>query len=393
MLINYSFSITSIIVLFLIPLNAASRLNWLALASTSTQNYHIPYRTHRNNDNHYQVLCDRLPGLNSVQKKICQSHPFAMPHVSRGAKESIYECREQFKAERWNCSEPLEHENGKNPKTFVVLLEKTLQQSNKESAFVSAITSAGIVHAITKACSMGNMTECGCDNQPGKQRFIDATPQAAGDITPKKNEPFIWAGCSDDISYGVKFAREFLDRYEREQYDITGNVKHLMNLHNHFAGREAISQNMRRQCRCHGVSGSCELKTCWLQMPKFSEIGDMLKKRYDHYSVQVAKKSKKRLRRKERSERRIPLRGTEIAYITRSPSYCERNETLGICGTQERECNPNSLGTDSCDLLCCGRGYNTREEVRIVRCHCKFVWCCQVKCKECKELVRISTCK
>uniref|UniRef100_A0AC35UBR5 Protein Wnt n=1 Tax=Rhabditophanes sp. KR3021 TaxID=114890 RepID=A0AC35UBR5_9BILA len=364
-----------------------------ALASTSTQYYNVAYRPHHNSDKSYQQLCDRLPGLNSVQKQMCQAYPFAMPAVSRGAKESIFECREQFIAERWNCSEPLEHENAINPKNFQVMLEKTLEQNNKETAFVSAITSAGIVHAITKTCSLGNMTDCGCDSHPGRQRFIDATPLPNGAVPPKKNEAFTWVGCSDDITYGVRFAREFLDRYEKEQYALTGNVKHLMNIHNHFAGREAISQNMRRQCRCHGVSGSCELKTCWLQMPKFSEIGDMLKKRYDHYAVQVAKKSKRRLRRKERSERKIPLRGTEIGYISRSPSYCERNETLGIYGTQGRECNHSSLGTDSCDLLCCGRGYNTREEVRIIRCHCKFVWCCQVKCKECKELVRVSTCK
>lgn len=50
---------------------------------------------------------------------------------------------------------------------------------------------------------------------------------------------------------------------------------------------QAIAQNIRRQCRCHGVSGSCEFKTCWLQMQKFSQVSDLLKKRYDHFAVQV----------------------------------------------------------------------------------------------------------
>ncbi|KJH52824.1 hypothetical protein DICVIV_01031 [Dictyocaulus viviparus] len=49
----------------------------------------------------------------------------------------------------------------------------------------------------------------------------------------------------------------------------------------------------------------------------------------------------------------------------------------GILGTSGRECKHSSYNSDSCDLLCCGRGYNTRLERRMIQCHCKFVWCCQ----------------
>jgi hypothetical protein len=34
---------------------------------------------------------------------------------------------------------------------------------SKETAFLYAITSAGVVHVVAKACSSGNLTECNCD--------------------------------------------------------------------------------------------------------------------------------------------------------------------------------------------------------------------------------------
>lgn len=54
-----------------------------------------------------------------------------------------------------------------------------------------------------------------------------------------------------------------------------------MNLHNNEAGRKLILANMRIDCKCHGVSGSCELKTCWRATPSFKEIGAMLKEKFD----------------------------------------------------------------------------------------------------------------
>ena len=38
---------------------------------------------------------------------------------------------------------------------------------------------------------------------------------------------------------------------------------------------------MKVQCKCHGVSGSCEVKTCWRSIPAFREVGDILKDKYN----------------------------------------------------------------------------------------------------------------
>uniref|UniRef100_A0A915CFR4 Protein Wnt n=1 Tax=Parascaris univalens TaxID=6257 RepID=A0A915CFR4_PARUN len=383
------FNILLLVVMNFLDCVAAQPYNWLSLALSSTAQYTPAFHAATDYDKQqYQILCERLPGLNPAQIAICQQHPFAIPSIGRGARDSVVECQAQFKYERWNCSERIDKNTSNSISGFQDLLGRTLRAGNRETAFICAVASAGIVHAITKGCSTGNLTECGCDNQPSGQRYTDMDHSVTNG-----REKFSWGGCSDNSKYGVHFAKQFLDRFEKEQYEKDRDIRHLMNLHNNFVGREAIVQNMRKQCRCHGVSGSCEFKTCWLQMPKFAEVGEMLKQRYNHFSVQVAKRAKKRLRRKERSERKKPLRGNEIAYINKSPNYCEPDEAEGILGTRGRECNQSSLNSDSCDLLCCGRGYNTREEVRTTQCHCKFVWCCSVKCKTCSEKVLVHTCK
>ena len=42
---------------------------------------------------------------------------------------------------------------------------------------------------------------------------------------------------------------------------------------------QLMSKKMEMKCRCHGVSGSCAVKTCWNSMPAFKKVGDYLKKR------------------------------------------------------------------------------------------------------------------
>lgn len=58
-----------------------------------------------------------------------------------------------------------------------------------------------------------------------------------------------------------------------------------------------------------------------------------------------------------------------------------------------RQCNKTSSGSDSCDLMCCGRGYNPYTERVVERCHCKYHWCCYVTCKKCDKTVEKYVCK
>ncbi|XP_013792115.1 protein Wnt-16-like, partial [Limulus polyphemus] len=245
---------------------------------------------------------------------------------------------------------------------------------SRETAFIHAILSAGVVHGLTEACSGGNLTVCSCDrSQDGK-------------LT---SEGWKWGGCSDNVKFGVVFARHFVDAAEKESSE-NRDVKNAMNLHNNHVGRLAVSHHMIRSCRCHGISGSCELKTCWRKLPSFANIGNYLKKKYAK-SVQISVKARRKLRR--RGKRKVLVRKNDLVYLNKSPNYCVEDRANKIFGTAGRLCNKTSPGPDGCNLLCCGRGYNTQVITHVERCHCKFHWCCYVTCRTCKTIMEIYTCK
>ncbi|PKK29902.1 wingless-type MMTV integration site family member 2 [Columba livia] len=245
---------------------------------------------------------------------------------------------------------------------------------SRESAFVHAISSAGVVFAITRACSQGELKSCSCD------------PKKKGSARDSKGH-FDWGGCSDNIDYGIKFARAFVDAKEQKGKD----ARALMNLHNNRAGRKAVKRFLKQECKCHGVSGSCTLRTCWLAMADFRKTGDYLWKKYNG-AIQVVMNqdgtgftvANKRFKKPTKND---------LVYFESSPDYCIRDRDVGSLGTAGRVCNQTSRGMDSCEVMCCGRGYDTSRVSRMTKCECKFHWCCAVRCQDCLEVVDIHTCK
>lgn len=151
------------------------------------------------------------------------------------------------------------------------------------------------------------------------------------------------------------------------------------------------------KCKCHGLSGSCEVKTCWWSQPDFRVIGDYMKDKYDSASEMVVEKHKESrgwvetLRPKYNYFK--PPTERDLVYYESSPNFCDPNPETGSFGTRDRICNLTSHGIDGCDLLCCGRGHNTRTEKRKEKCHCIFHWCCYVSCQECVRVYDVHTCK
>lgn len=92
----------------------------------------------------------------------------------------------------------------------------------RETAFVYAITSAGVAHSVARACSEGSVFTCTCG-----RRMVDVTSLSMS--TPRDWE---WGGCSDNIEFGQRFSRDFVDMVERGR-----DLRYMMNLHNNEAGR------------------------------------------------------------------------------------------------------------------------------------------------------------
>ena len=44
--------------------------------------------------------------------------------------------------------------------------------------------------------------------------------------------------------------------------------------------KQVARGSLQKECKCHGVTGSCNLKTCWKQLAPFAVVGSALKQKY-----------------------------------------------------------------------------------------------------------------
>ncbi|KFB53739.1 AGAP009734-PA-like protein [Anopheles sinensis] len=369
--------------------------------------------------------------LRRKQRRLARENPGVLAAIAKGANLAINECQHQFRTRRWNCS-TRNFLRGKN------LFGKIVERGCRETAFIYAITSAAVTHSVARACSEGSIESCTCDySHHNREPQMNNMGGVAG------VGDWEWGGCSDNIGFGFKFSREFVDTGERGR-----TLREKMNLHNNEAGRAHVQAEMRQECKCHGMSGSCTMKTCWMRLNSFRTIGDILKDRFDGASRVMVSNSlrspnvhentltnragssgnlktnanavgggvggaspnsvlsnsiharghqQKRVNRynfqlKPYNPEHKPPGSKDLVYLEPSPGFCERNPRLGIQGTHGRQCNATSIGVDGCDLMCCGRGHRTQEVTVVERCSCTFHWCCEVKCKSCRTKKIIHTC-
>lgn len=130
---------------------------------------------------------------------------------------------------------------------------------------------------------------------------------------------------------------------------------------------QAVSNHMELRCKCHGMSGSCQLKTCWKSAPNFHIVGKLLKHQFrrailvdqsnlgNGEPIIVLKRSRTKKQnsaikleqvgdreRNDRPVRKIKIEKNEkrlasslltsLFYYQRSPNFCERDLNADIQG-------------------------------------------------------------
>nr|XP_027196299.1 protein Wnt-8b-like [Dermatophagoides pteronyssinus] len=315
--------------------------------------------------------------LGNILRTSSQATLSSFETVWIGAQKGLDECSKQFKYERWPCPESILSEVYQNHLPI-----------NREVAFVQAIISAGIVHTVTKNCSDGSLDNCKCSRSSSSSSSLmnSVIGNNNGNDNDKQSirNEFRWGGCSDNVELGYRVAIAHLDDRETGQ-----DSKAKIRLHNHRVGRISVKETMIKKCKCHGVSGSCSMQTCWMKVNEFHEIGNYLKKAY-RKAVKIENNSPY----EQNNQQEVPT--WKLMYLHDSPDYCKSdiNSTFGsLTGTLGRHC---SMRKDddvtieerkSCRRLCKQCGYRIKRERRIITttCNCRFEFCCQVHCQQCQR--------
>eukprot|EP00794_Sanderia_malayensis_P006993 gene6993-7778_t len=317
------------------------------------------------------LLCNNVPNIGPFLQRMCIEKTDLYLAVVRGLGKGIKTCQKLFEHERWNCT----------PKGDPVqqgILGYVMARVSREAAFMYAMASAGITHWVTHECYWGRLSDCFCNSKLAGKWHKDE---------------FKWE-CDMNVALGMKVSRKVM-----EDGLLKRDAEALMNRHNSDVGRLAVKHNMALQCKCFGLSGVCTSKTCHKAiMPREELVGRWLKEKYKEAVKVVASRRSNRSGYPKslvtQQGKTVQADQMHLIYLEESPNYCKRNPEKGSLGTKGRRCNnTNTVQSNSCKLLCCGRGYDTHVQTTQQKCNCKFKWCCEVECEQCKSTCNVYTCK
>ncbi|KAI4899308.1 hypothetical protein NFI96_000049 [Prochilodus magdalenae] len=293
---------------------------------------------------------------------------------------------------------------------------------------------------------MGELLQCGCESTRSR-----APPPRPPGVPHTEGVKWEWGGCGDDVEFGYEKSKQFMDARRRKG---KSDIRTLIDLHNNEAGRlvcgsvrsygstssgynpslqgillgtvpgkastksgppdqffdvcvfqvtvsrpcassvwgqlQAVKNYMRTECKCHGLSGSCTLRTCWKKMPHFREVGDRLLERFNGAFKVMGGNDGKTLIPVGHNIK--PPDKQDLIYSAESPDFCLPNRKTGSLGTRGRTCNSTALDVSGCDLLCCERGHRLETVELEENCLCRFHWCCVVQCKKCSVRKELSLC-
>ncbi|CAB3978975.1 Wnt-10a [Paramuricea clavata] len=260
--------------------------------------------------------------LNAKQMKLCLKFPLQVAAAFRAYREAVKECQYQFRDGRWNCDSLVSMRG----QTMQPLVTKFMTRGFKEVAFVQALVAASVAKAVSLDCARGVMSSC--DKIGSKKR------------RSKKD----YVNYNEAIAHGIYFSEKFLNSGQ-SSHDVQGMVSR----HNFRAGRLVFMNTLKTMCKCHGLSGACTAKTCVKTASGLRLIGNAVKTIFNN-----AKKVEPENQRREglklvlvdaptktensprfgkapKEVRETPTK-SELLYTENSPSFCERDDTLGTLG-------------------------------------------------------------
>lgn len=319
--------------------------------------------------------------------------------VAESVQRALNECREKFKWDRWNCPK----------KAFLDILNRIALPSSKEFGYVRALVASSMVLSLAKSCSSGANGVCSC-NQPASLGSLGPLPSVeypgsdrsdpnsdrTKELSPSK---FTWRGCEEIVKFSFKVSEVYLEAQETNQDEASREI----NKHNYEVGRVAVKKNMRKVCKCHGVSGSCQMNTCWTSLPDMNRVGNHIRHQYRH-AAKVGAMSAKESNVDNLNKELSAIKPDKLVFADSSQDYCYAVPDLGINGTLGRYCSKakhrpdgaevSRAEKDSCDRLCTRCGYKVmKERVKTERqCDCRFVYCCSIECKRCPHVEETYKC-
>ncbi|CAF0910914.1 unnamed protein product [Adineta steineri] len=278
-----------------------------------------------------EILCSKIPQLHKIlYESNIQTHT---------------QCQYHFRDHPWGC----------RLSSKITPLRRFLRQSSKEASFYTTLASATLTLNLVNACIKGqiNDTHCLCSNQ---RQLCETDPNIA----------FQFASLiTDGFNMSKNFQQKFLFQLNQANKEL---------------GRKIVKNMMHKDCRCHGVSGSCELQICRLRPATLMDISyEIYFNTYKnaHYieSIEYIKSEEK----------------NQLFYARKSINYCRSNSFIDYQGVQQgRECFSN----EGCEQVCCNRGYKIHTEMKLIdNCHCFFSWnIVNIQCQPCEKKITRMIC-
>uniref|UniRef100_A0A0N5A7S8 Protein Wnt n=1 Tax=Syphacia muris TaxID=451379 RepID=A0A0N5A7S8_9BILA len=236
---------------------------------------------------------------------LCQTQPAVAVAAYEGIQDAMKECRENMYYNLWDCSQV----------NTILHDPPFLRSGTKEAAYLWALSSAGAAWGVATACAAGWLSECACD------------------VTVGNKLDYEWGGCLQGVNYGLKMSRKILSR------PSDGTLLRAIEKHSLKVGRIMVRKTLVQDCKCHGVSGSCDQKTCYHKPAHLRTIATHLTRKF--------------FKAKKVSQVNLKNKNTELIYADDSPDPCLTAATLNRVCAWSNETHHKG----DCKRLCCGRGH------------------------------------